>query len=431
MLSPNRSGVRLLSVCLGLLFAVACEKVPLLAPTGSTITLTAATNALSANGTAQIIAQVIEAAGTPPHSGTHITFTTTLGSIEPADATTDINGRALVTYKAGTNNGNAVITASSGGATTGTNGALRISVGTASVGRVSVSANPSTVSAQGGIATITANVLDVNGNSLTTTAVTFTTTAGSLSAGVAFTDQNGVATVTLNTSQQATVTASVGAQAPATTTPTTTPGTTTPAPASSGTASGQVVINVAATASLVIGQPATPPSKGLPATFTFTVTPATTNGSAVKEVIVDWGDGQTQSLGAVTGVATVPHVFRNDGSFTISATLTDAANNTIRVSTGVTVVPVPRPTVIVTPTPQTATVNGTITFNIQISTAAGIGVQSTTIAFGDGTSADLGGATSASVPKQYTTQGQKQVVVTVVDTAGQTTQGTTSVSITP
>ena len=48
----------------------ACEKVPLLAPSGSTIILTAATNVLAVNGTADIVAQVLEAAGTPPHSGT-------------------------------------------------------------------------------------------------------------------------------------------------------------------------------------------------------------------------------------------------------------------------------------------------------------------------------------------------------------------------
>ena len=34
---------------------VACQKVPLLAPSGSTITLTAGATALSLNGTAQII----------------------------------------------------------------------------------------------------------------------------------------------------------------------------------------------------------------------------------------------------------------------------------------------------------------------------------------------------------------------------------------
>src|SRR5215211_6441027 len=75
----------------------ACQKVPLLAPTGSTITLTSSTTALSANGTATIIGQIIEAAGTPPHSGTHVTFTTTLGRIEPAEASTDINGRVTAT----------------------------------------------------------------------------------------------------------------------------------------------------------------------------------------------------------------------------------------------------------------------------------------------------------------------------------------------
>ena len=39
---------------------VGCQKVPLLAPSGSTITLTSATTALPVNGTTQLIAQVIE-----------------------------------------------------------------------------------------------------------------------------------------------------------------------------------------------------------------------------------------------------------------------------------------------------------------------------------------------------------------------------------
>src|SRR5438552_9665905 len=77
--------------------ALACQRVPLLAPSGSTITLTSAATSLPLNGTAQIVAVILEPAGTPPHSGTHVTFTTTLGSIEPADTETDINGRAIVT----------------------------------------------------------------------------------------------------------------------------------------------------------------------------------------------------------------------------------------------------------------------------------------------------------------------------------------------
>src|SRR5262245_13175494 len=122
----------------GVLFFVAvlmsaCQKVPLLAPSGSTITLTASTTALPVNGTAQLIAQVIEPSGTPPHNDTQITFTTTLGRVEPAEALTDINGRVLVTFKAGTENGTATITAISGGAS-GTGSSVKIAVGTAAVG---------------------------------------------------------------------------------------------------------------------------------------------------------------------------------------------------------------------------------------------------------------------------------------------------------
>jgi PKD repeat protein len=169
---------------------------------------------------------------------------------------------------------------------------------------------------------------------------------------------------------------------------------------------------------------------GLPASFTFTVTAATANGSAVRDVIVNWGDGRTQSLGAVNGTATVSHVYSSDGTYSVSATVTDASGNSTTVSTSVTVIPVPRPTVIVTPTPQTQAVCGTINFSIQITAPSGIGIVSTSIAFGDGTSADLGGATFANVPHSYSNPGTKQVIVTVKDTAQQTTQGTTTVSIT-
>src|SRR3979490_3043794 len=77
--------------CAGFI-TVACQKVPLLAPTGSNISLTPSATSLPLGGTTDIIAQVIEAAGTPPHSGTQITFTTNLGTIQPSQAETDISG---------------------------------------------------------------------------------------------------------------------------------------------------------------------------------------------------------------------------------------------------------------------------------------------------------------------------------------------------
>src|SRR5262245_15608288 len=111
------------ALCLTL-SASACEKVPLLAPTGSTITLTPSANVVAANGSVDILAQVIEAAGTPPHSGTRVTFTTTLGRMEPPEASTDSSGRARVKFIAGASNGAATINALSGGANTGASGAI-------------------------------------------------------------------------------------------------------------------------------------------------------------------------------------------------------------------------------------------------------------------------------------------------------------------
>src|SRR5580692_10236698 len=111
MLTRRPGHFSLLNVCLGIalsvlsLAAASCEKVPLLAPTGSTIALTVGATALPENGTVAIIAQVLESAGVPPHSGTEVTFTTTLGTIQPATATTDVSGRVIVTFNAGTSNG--------------------------------------------------------------------------------------------------------------------------------------------------------------------------------------------------------------------------------------------------------------------------------------------------------------------------------------
>ena len=83
----------------------------------------------------------------------------------------------------------------------------------------------------------------------------------------------------------------------------------------------------------MITPPTRPPSVGLPAAFTFAVTAATSNGSAVRDLTVDWGDGKTQRLGAVTGNAVVSHIYMRTGPFVVSGTVTDAAGNRKTVST--------------------------------------------------------------------------------------------------
>ncbi len=120
------------------------------------------------------------------------------------------------------------------------------------------------------------------------------------------------------------MTASVGAQGSSTTTPPATGGTTPTTPTSSGQASGSVTINVAGSPQLTITVPTTPLSAGVPAAFTFVVTPATTNASPIRSVTVNWGDGgPIQDLGAITGSNQVFHTYGSTGSFTITATVTD------------------------------------------------------------------------------------------------------------
>jgi hypothetical protein len=421
-----------------LLGAAACQKVPLLAPGGSTITLTALATALPVNGTTQIVAQIIEPSGTPPHSGTHVIFTTSLGTIEPAEAETDISGRAVVKFNAGNSNGTAVINAASGGATLSSQNLLKIAVGTAGVGRVVVSANPALIPASGGTSVVTAAVSDINGNALTSAPVAFSTDAGSIDPALANTDVNGIATSRLTTSTSALVTASVGAQGGSTGGGTGTGGggtgdggtgggTTTPTP--TGQASGQVRVNVASAPGLVITPPSTPPSAGLPATFTFAVTVQTTNGSAIRNLNVKWGDGQSQDLGAVSGTATVSHVYASAGTYAVTATLTDAAGTVVTNSTSVTVVPVQKPGIVITQSPNPGKAGTVTTLTIQVTVPTGIGIQDMTINFGDGQSADLGGQASASVPHIYNAVNTYTVTVTVLDTAGQTTIGTAIVSI--
>jgi len=435
MISRVRLGALILLPALFLLVETACQRVPLLAPSGSVITLTSSATVLPINGATFITAQVIEASGTPPHSGTHLTFTTTLGTIQPSDGETDTSGIVTVKFSAGTQSGTATITAISGGASVSATGAVKILVGAAAVGRVNVNANPATVPALGGSTTISASVLDQNGNQLATVPVSFITTAGSLSASQVITDANGIAQTTLTTTTTATVTATVGAQGSTTTPPATggggTGGTTpTPAP-TSGQASASVTVGISGAPTLVITPPTTSPGVGLPASFTFAVTVPATNGSAVRDLTVDWGDMTSQDLGAVTGNAVVSHVYAAVGTFVVKGTVTDAFGNTVTASTVVNVIATASPTIIITPTlPASCTPpNGNVSLQIQVSVPTGITVTKVVVSFGDGSQSDLGGfvGTTTLPPHSYACASNPQVQVAVTDSTGRPpTIGTTS-----
>lgn len=412
--------------------ATACQRVPLLAPSGSTITLTTAATTLPANGSVLIEAQVLEPAGTPPHSGTHITFTTTLGAVQPADVETDINGHATVIFNAGGASGTATITASSGGATTGTSGAIKIAIGAAAVGRIVLGANPGTVAGSGGNSTITASVSDANGNALPTVPVTFTTTAGSLATSAVTTDLNGIAQTTLTTSRTATVTATAGVQGAGTGTGAGSGGTGTgTGTGTGGTTSTQqsatVTVNVNTASTVTVGTPSpSAPTVGQAVTFGITYA-QNANGSPVSRVIVDFGDGSPAQTFQGQPSA-VSHTYNQIGSFTVRVTAFDTFGDTAAGSGNVTIVPRPQLVVTITSSTTTPAAGAPVTFTVTATPTTGNAISSVTIDFGDGTRGSVSGNAS-SLQHVYAAAGTYVVTAIATDTSGASGSATTVIVV--
>ena len=135
-----------LAACVASL-ASACDKLPLLAPTGSKVTLSSNSSVVQANGTAEIRATVLEQSGTPVQNGTTVTFTTNLGALSPTEART-LNGVAPVQFVGNGQSGKAQIRAISEAPQHGN--AAELSVGCGRPRRVNVSATPDQRSFNGG-----------------------------------------------------------------------------------------------------------------------------------------------------------------------------------------------------------------------------------------------------------------------------------------
>lgn len=390
--------------------AAACQRVPLLAPTGSTITLTASATALPSSGTTQLIAQVLESAGTPPHTGTHVIFTTTLGVIDPSETETDINGRAIVTFKANGANGTATITASSGGAVVAAANALKISLGTAAVGSLQLTASPTTIAASGGSSTITATVFDSSGNVIAGVPVSFTNDFGSLNPSSVNTDANGVARTVLTTNRTSKVTATAGVA--------TTSGTTTTA---APTKDVTVTVNTTNTISVGTISPASP-TAGQTVSIALTY-PGT--ASPLTKVTVNWGDGATDTFAGQP--AAVSHKFASAGSYLVLLTGSDAFGDTTTSSAAITVSAPAKPTVTIqassNPTVGTVTI-----FTISATATTGNVITSVFVDFGDGSSVSLPG-NATSVQHSYSSAGTFTVTAVATDSNGASNSGSTVIVV--
>ena len=411
-----------LTALASLSLASACDKVPLLAPSGSVISLFAAAQSVPVNGQVEIVATVIEngttstppagggtgtttttttsspGAGTPVQNGTLVSFTTTLGRIEPSEARTQ-NGQVRVKFIANGQSGLATITAFSGGAS----GKIEnLPVGAAAAERLTITASPQNLGPSGGSTVVSARVEDTSGAGLPGVPVSFSTSTGQLSSASAVTDETGTARTVLTTSREATVIASVAGK------------------------TAELTVSLNPRTGISLSGPANPVSAGQPATFTVGV-----SGDAnIRDVTVDFGDGSRQSLGAISGSTTVQHTYDSAGTYTVNATATEASGFTERVSTSTTVLPGQPPGVIITASNNNPSVGETVIFTATVS-----GATSTILRyewnFGAGAQPPTAVTTGNKATASYTSTGSKVITVRVVQASGPDGEGTTSIVVKP
>jgi hypothetical protein len=158
-----------------------------------TLTLSADPASLPADGisTSVITATVTDLSGSPA-AGEAVTFTTSLGAIQPVTTTANAAGLAFANLTAATQPGEALITASTA---TGAR-SLRLPMLAGFPAAVTLNASPAVVPPQG-TATITALVRDALGEPLPGVNVLFSTTLGTLTPLQALTGPDGRASVTL------------------------------------------------------------------------------------------------------------------------------------------------------------------------------------------------------------------------------------------
>ena len=413
------------------LAAAACDRAQLLAPTQSTITITAATKLLPSNGDTEIAAVVVEQAGTPVQNGTTVRVTTNLGRVEPAEAQTR-NGVATTRFFVNNSSGIARITASSGAASggTGNGNVLEITVGTAAVNAVTLRANPGSIGPNGGTAELIATVVGENGQPLPGILVTFNADQGSLSSNTATTNASGEARTSLTTNQQAVVSATAGTK-------------------SSGnvTVSQRAgpIISISCTPTTGSGNCAAVQASATnnAATVVFTVR-RPTGSSALRTTTIDFGDGTSQALGNLAGgEATVTHTYSGPSGSTsqpYTATVQATDINGESQSSATTVIITPKP--VITPinvalsaSSGTATAGGQRWEFTATATGGGDGgtgnavIQSYSWDFGDGDSTTTSGNTTAHVYDTAVTERRRTVTITVRTADGRTATGRTEILV--
>ncbi|MFN8057548.1 MAG: PKD domain-containing protein [Vicinamibacterales bacterium] len=394
MVRRERLGTAL-SVLGAMVVMTACDKVQLTAPTQSKITLFTNATFLPVGGTAEITASVTEQAGTPVQNGTVVTFTTTVGSVDPREART-ANGKATVRLTAGNVSGKAQVKAFSGDAQSD---ALEISVGGAAVETILLRVSPGRVPATGGTVELIATVIDATGNRLSGVPVTFAADAGQFLSSQVVSDGNGEARTSLTTNRVTNVTAAAGAK------------------------TATVAIQVGALPTVGLSVTPAAPTVGSAVTFAITLT---AGDSPIQRVNISFGDGTSQSVPA-SGATSIAHIYGSANLYTVTVTATDSSGQS---NTATAVIAVAeRPALIVTLTASTSTpaplAPVTFTANVTEGTAA-VSVVSYAWDFGDDTTRTTPNNATTHI---YDRVGQRNVSVTVTTADGRTATAVTEIIV--
>lgn len=403
--------------------AAACDKAPLTAPVGSTLTVNAQDRVVPIGGSTQVSAIVIESAGTTVHNGTTVTFTTTLGRVDPVNAQTK-DGVAVTTFFAGDSSGLATVRATSGGAggststpttpttptspttptTASSSSSVDIAVGSAAVDTVTVRVNPSTVSQNGGTVQVVATVVGTAGRALANIPVSFSATRGTLSSGSTPTDANGEARATLTTNTDTDVTATAGTK-----TSTAAHVTAQPGPSVTLTCAAGTTPNCS---SVAVGD-----------TVTFTASRASSS-SAIASSTLDFGDGQSESLGTLSSAISISHRYNAGGTYTAKLTATDINGETTTTTSVITVSDLVATISLNVTSAVTHTVQATATLS-----AASAAVARYEWTFSpDATPATLT-TTTNSATSNFASAGTKTVTVRVVLTDGRSATASAQITV--
>jgi len=401
---------------LAMLVAVSCDRMPLTAPTNSTVTIDAASRVVETGGSTSVTATVIESGGTPVQNGTVVRFTTTLGRVEPVEAQTR-NGIASTVFFAGNDSGMAEVRATSGGAGGGTttttpgtdtnpptttpssSNVVQIAVGAGAVTRVTLRANPSTVSrSKNTPVAVVATVVGANGRLLSGVPVSFSANRGIFSTNSAVTDAQGEARVTLTTNDTTTVTAIAGS-----------------AEAATVEITGQDGPSVQLSCAVGAATNCANANQGQSVVFTAQRGGTT---SAIASATLDFGDGSSQALGSLASPSTVPHVYNSAGTFTAVLTATDVNGETASDTEIVQVLAA-----------ATASVSATVTSGRTVQATATTSPAATQYAWTfEGTTTNFT-TSSGTTTFTYATSGTKTVSVTATLVDGRTVLASTQVVV--